>query len=522
MVARLLGLRLAVLVGGFRKGILHGLGLVVAAVYLVAVTVALVVALGAVRGASDAAFAADVVTAGGAVILLGFLLLPLFFGGQDAMDPRSFALYGIPTPTLAAGLALAGVLSLPVLALAVVGFASVGLWGAGTAVLAVASVLLGVATAAVLGRLATAVSAFLFPGRAAREALGIVGIVLVLALVPAVIVVTNVDWGSQGRTALASFAGAMRWTPFGAAWAAPGAAESGDVAAASGALVLGVITLLVALAGWYLAVRLMIAAPERRRDHDSGMRMGWFDVARASPAGVIAARSLTYWGRDPRYHLSLAAIPLLPIVMIALLGAVGVQWGLLSLLPLPVIVFFLGWTLHNDLAYDGSAVWLHVASGVPGRSDRLGRAVPTLVIGVPVVVVGSLATAGSFGDPGAYAAILGGNLGILLSLVGVASFASARFPYPAPRPGDSAFVQPQAPGSSGAGAQTASFVGGAILSAPAVYLAVQALFVDGSLGGAALACGAIGGAFVLWLGIVLGGRVFDRRGPELVAFASRY
>ncbi|NQX26886.1 ABC transporter permease [Microbacteriaceae bacterium VKM Ac-2854] len=520
MVARLLGLRLAVLSSVFRKGAKHGLGLILAAVYLVVVTIALIALLRAVAGSADERLAADVVTAGGAVALLGFLLLPLFFGGDDPLDPRGFAPYGIPIPTLAGGLALASLISVPLLALAVVGFASLGLWDS-AGVVGFASIVIGVVTAGVLARLATTLSTFFFSARGAREALGIIGVVLVIAVVPAVVVATNIDWGAQGRDALASFAESVRWTPFGAVWAAPGAAEAGDAGAAAGALVLGLLTLVVALGAWYVVVRLMLAAPERSR-HDRGIRLGWFDAVRASPSGVIAARSITYWGRDPRYHFSLAAIPLLPLVIIALLGAVGVPWSLLALVPLPIIVFFLGWALHNDLAYDGSAVWLHVASGVPGVADRLGRTFPTLAIGLPVVLLGSWGTAFAHGDLGAYAAILGANLGILLTLAGVSSFASARFPYPASRPGDSPFVQPQAPGSSGAGAQTLTFVGGLVLAAPAVALAVRALFEDGSLGGAALAVGFFGGALVFALGVVLGGREFDRRGPELVAFTSRY
>lgn len=521
MVARLLGLRLAVLAGAFRRGGRHALGLTLALVYLVVVTIAVLAGLNAVATADDSAFSADLVTAGGAIALIAFLLVPLFFGGDDPLDPRSFALYGIRTPALAGGLAVASLVSAPVLALLVIGFASSGLWSSAGAIGAI-SALIGVATAAVLARLAGAVSTFWFSARGAREALGIVGVVLVLAIAPAVVVATNIDWGVQGRGALASFADAVRWTPFGAVWAAPGAAESGDGAGATVALLLGVLTLAVALGAWYLTVVLMLAAPERSRHGRRGLRLGWFDAVRATPAGVIAARSITYWARDQRYQFSLLAVPLLPIVVIALLGAVGVPWSLLALIPLPIILFFLSWSLHNDLAYDGSAVWLHVASGVPGVADRLGRTFPTLLIGLPVVLLGSWGTAFAFGDLGAYAAILGANLGILLAVAGVSSFASARFPYPAPRPGDSPFVQPQAPGVSGAGAQTLTFVGGAVLAAPAVALAVQALFGDGSLGGAALAVGALGGALVFWLGVALGGRVFDKRGPEIVAFASRF
>ena len=44
---------------------------------------------------------------------------------------------------------------------------------------------------------------------------------------------------------------------------------------------------------------------------------------------------------------------------------------------------FLGWSLHNDVAYDRTAIWLHVASGVRGVADRVGRLVPVLIVGIP-------------------------------------------------------------------------------------------------------------------------------------------
>ena len=55
---------------------------------------------------------------------------------------------------------------------------------------------------------------------------------------------------------------------------------------------------------------------------------------------------------------------------------------------MPIVCLFLGWTVHNDVAYDNTAFWLHVASDVDGRADRLGRLAPPLAIGLPVAVIG--------------------------------------------------------------------------------------------------------------------------------------
>ena len=39
----------------------------------------------------------------------------------------------------------------------------------------------------------------------------------------------------------------------------------------------------------------------------------------------------------------------------------------------PWIALMSGWVLHDDLAYDSTALWMHLSAGVRGRDDRLGR-----------------------------------------------------------------------------------------------------------------------------------------------------
>jgi ABC-2 type transport system permease protein len=61
-----------------------------------------------------------------------------------------------------------------------------------------------------------------------------------------------------------------------------------------------------------------------------------------------------------------------------------------------------------------------------------------------------------------------------------------------------------------------------VASAPAIVLGVLA-YEGGGTGTAwaSLAVGVVVGALVLWWGTVVGGRVFERRGPELLAAALR-
>ena len=148
-------------------------------------------------------------------------------------------------------------------------------------------------------------------------------------------------------------------------------------------------------------------------------------------------------------------------------------------------------------------------------------AIASEVLGLPVVVLGSLVSSATSGLDDALPVLLAVNAALLLVPAGVASALSARLAYPAPRPGDSAFVQPQAPGASGAGSQALAFGLGLLLSSPAVVLAVQTLFFEGDRDQAILAgLGSAVGVFAL--GVLLGGFLFDRRAAELVSFTSRY
>ena len=102
MAARLLRLRLDVLLGAFRSGARHTGGALLGVLVVVVATAALLAGLGTLEPGSW--LADDAVVAGGAVVTLGFLVLPFLLGPKDPMDPRAFRLFGIPSGRLAAAL----------------------------------------------------------------------------------------------------------------------------------------------------------------------------------------------------------------------------------------------------------------------------------------------------------------------------------------------------------------------------------------------------------------------------------
>ncbi|NEM90555.1 hypothetical protein [Galbitalea soli] len=522
MVAHLLRLRLRLLGNSFRRSPWQLVALIVGLLYGLGMALVVASALFGLRLA-PVSLAASAVTVFGAILVLGFLLVPLVFGTDDAMDPRTFAVYDIPTGRLATGLATASLVGVPAVAVALIGLAQIVTWARGLlpVLFAVVGAAVILATCLLSARVTTSLAAFLLSTRRSRDATGVLGIVILLLLAPGFISLLTVDWQHRGLSILEDVARVVGWTPLGAVWAAPADAAAGQVGAA-------LLKELIAIAfvgglwlAWRALVALMLVTPQRQAHARRYGGLGFFRLLPSSPTAAVAARSFTYWVRDARYHVSLLIIPIVPLILMLPLMIGGVPTNVLALLPVPVIALFLGWSIHNDIAYDNTAVWLHIASSVPGRADRLGRAIPALVVGIPVIVIASVTCSSLFGDPASLPAILGVGLGLLLSGLGFSSVMSAAFPYPAVRPGDSPFAQPQAAGSASAFIQSVSFIVTAVLAGPTFVFAFLFLIQGGDWGWAALVSGIALGTVILVAGVLLGGRIFERRSPAILAFTMR-
>ncbi len=189
------------------------------------------------------------------------------------------------------------------------------------------------------------------------------------------------------------------------------------------------------------------------------------------------------------------------------------QW-----LPVPVMCLFLGWTVHNDVALDSSAFWAHVSANLRGRADRWGRLVPPLAIGVPLVVLGSIATSWVAGNWPALPGLIGVSASVLLFGLGVSSVMSAAFPYPAVHPGDSPFAQPQGTDSSGSVVQAMSLFITLLAVLPPAYFAFLGETESPAWHYAALGVGLGVGVGALVGGVWWGASILDRKAPELLAF----
>ena len=325
---------------------------------------------------------------------------------------------------------------------------------------------------------------------------------------------------------LARVADVLGWTPLGLAWSAP--ADIVDGAIGSGLLRIGlaVVFLVVVLRTWDYVLRGALENPRatpggrptaRAATRDTGL--GWFGWLPATPTGAVAARSIISWRRDPRYVSSIALMLLLPLgLLLSPLTGGSSAW---SLAMAPAAGFLLGWSTHNDIAYDGTAFWGHVATGVSGRADRIGRLAPTAMMG-SLLLPGYAALASALtGRWSLWPAMVGIGLGFLLTGFGVASVMSALKPYPVPGPGENPFGAP--PGSS-AWAVVLQAVAGAVvffLNLPLLAIGIGALLGHVWLGWLSLGLATVLGSAALTLGTWWGAKIYERRAPELLADLAR-
>jgi len=518
VVAQFLRLKLATLGNLLRRPPLQAFGVVVGVLAALALVVFLASVIVSLQDVS-ADIARAVIIAIGSAVTLAFTVTPLAFGSDDSLEPRRFALLGIPVTKLTLLLTFAALVSIPIVSVAVLAIAQVVAWSrpdgpVGFAVLAVPIIIV---TCLLLGRVGSAIATLYLSTRRRREAAGLGVFALVVLLAPALAVLATVDWGSQGLPIIRRVAAVATWTPFGAAWSVPGDAAIGRTDEAVSKLLISLAFVVVLALAWRFLAGRMLVTPRLRERRRAYKGLGWFGALPATPFGAVAARSLSYWSRDARYLVAIAVVPVVPIIMIGTLAIAGIPTDVILWLPVPIMCLFLGWTVHNDVAQDSTAFWLHLSTSTAGSADRLGRIIPPLLIGIPLIGIGTVGTAWIVGNWTVLPALIGLSVCVLLTSLGVSSVTSAALPYPTILPGESPFAQPQATSGVGAAVQALSLLLPAILTAPVIWLVVLGAS-DPHQYGTALAAGLSIGFIAVVFGVLWGGRVLDKHSPEILEF----
>jgi ABC-2 type transport system permease protein len=521
VVAHLVRLKLSLLRNSLRRDVWRLVGTLLALAW--GLLAGLVVAAGLVllRGVGTE-LAGAAVTVGGGLLLAGWVLVPLLaFGVDETLDPARFATLPLRQRELVPGLLLAGLVGVPGLVTAVVALATVATWSRGVvpAAVACAAAVLATLTCVAASRAATAAASGLLTSRRTREVGASVGVLVVMfaGLGPTLLR----DSGFDVLGSLPAVAEVLGWTPLGWLWSAPWDAAEGRAGAAALKLLLGSVLLVALLRGWGLALDRALVRP-RGGGGGTVHGPGLLDRADHGPVGAVAVRCLRYWRRDPRYLTSVVATAAFPLLFAVLVAGDVMSVGTAALMVGPVIAGSVGWGQHNDVAYDGSAVWTHVAAGVPGVVDRRGRLVALLVWALPLALTATVAGTLVAGRGGLLPACLGLSVALLGAGCGVSAVASALAPYPVPEAGSNPFSQPPGSGGQTILAQLATSTATVVLGLPTGLAFLLALRGGGpATAWVALLVGVATGVAAVLAGVRLGGRVFDRRAPELLQAVRR-
>lgn len=518
MVAHLLRLRLLILKNTLLRNKWQLVAIIFGGLYGLGALAGATAGLIALSFASPS-LAQTIVVLAGSTLILGWILIPLLTSGIDqTLDTAKLARFPIPQNTLLTGLTLAGVVGIPGVITLLASLATATTWWRNPLIALVALVcaVLGTLTCVVGSRMTVALTATLGANRRFRELTAVLLFVPLILIGPAI---TGINAATEGASedVWPRAAAVLSWTPLGAAWAVPGEFALGNPLAALLKLLIAVASLALLAVIWRRSLRGALESPPRAatRTRAAG-KIGLLGMFPATPTGAVAARSLTYWIRDPRYTAQLILVPLLPVILV-FNGTVTDLPGLV-LAAGPLVAFLLSLAIYTDVSYDNTAFATHLATGVSGRADRAGRVIALGSFAIPVLVIITVITVVFADALSALPALLGLVLGLILSGMGLSSVTSARIVMPVPLPGDSPLKAK--PGAQ-ASAILSSLLTWAILSALVlpefVLMIVFALTGDMVWGWAGLVVGVGLGGVVTVLGIRIGGRMLDRTGPDLLA-----
>ncbi|MER7587262.1 ABC transporter permease [Micromonospora sp. NPDC127501] len=488
-------------------------------------------------------YAVLIAAAGGGLLVLGWLFLPLvFFGVDETLDPARFALLPLPRRTLVTGLFVAALISVPVLAVLIASFGlvltawSLGGWSAG--LVAVVGVLAGLLLCVAASRAVTSAFATMLRSRRVRDLAAVLLAVTAALLGPLQIfglaALREADW-----TRLTGVATVIGWTPLGAPWTAGIDVAQGRVWAAPVKLLITVVALGALLAWWSRSIESAMVgaasagkAPVRRGVTGGAVAQLFPRVATWAGRdrfGALVAREARYWWRDARRRANLITIAVVGIFVPVLINVTGGDFafedgaGLTAAAsdssPVVVTISMLlvgvlaAVTLANQFGFDGSAYAANVVAGVPGRVELRARMTAFSLYVLPMLGLVAVVLSFLLSRPEWIGLTIGGLVATYGAGLAVNSLISVLGAYSLPETSNPFAM------NSGAGLAKGLLTLLAMLAS--VVAAVPMVVAAALLGDAwlwlALPVGAAYGLGAALLGAYLAGDVLDRRQPELLA-----
>jgi len=539
VVATILSLRWRILIHQFQRDWWRLLFVVAGLVWSVSIVPLLVV------GSQQLAFENIGVRHDALVLVSGLLgaawiVVPLLATGvDDSLDPHRFAPWGVNVRRIMPGLAAAAFSTVPALFFVAVGGVMVSVWhtvdgaplvmvlGAVGALATVASWVFGARVAVLWATRALA-------SRVGRLLIAAIICTAVVLLVGAALIVRASGLEDFFSYEVPGLITGWSRTPVAAGFAAAGMLAAGEPYAATWRLAIAICWAAVLYVAWRGEVARALVQPVARSGGSRRISDGILAAVGSSPAAsaglrgllfspqtaVIRARLARSWATDSRHLAQLIGAVLFPVIgggmAVVVAGGAG-AW--IAALPV-ALALGIGWGRHNDLAYDSSAIWLDIVSGVKGRRVLMGRMLATSQWAVPIVVAASLAAAAIASRWDVALPVAAASIGVLGVAYGVATVTSVLLPYRVPAPGQSPF-------GSDAGAIGASLVGQAVSSlgtgvlVPVVAGPLVAAFVwGGAWWAVTVAAGLLIGPAAAVGGMMLAGSLYDQRSGRLIGALS--
>jgi ABC-2 type transport system permease protein len=528
----LVGLKLRLLVNGFRQGGMRAVAMIAgAAAGLLTVVVGstLIVVLGAKGGANARAGA----VVGLAVLLVLWCLAPLLtMSADETLDASRLAALPLRPGQLLVGSAAAAAVGIgpfvawALLAATVAAFVRDLL----TAVVVPLAVVLAGASSLLAGRAVGAALARVMSSRRGRDVA--VSLLTLLALSVALLQLAVRHLSHAGSDALQHAARWVGWTPPGWAGRAIAAAMEGRAGVAA-LCILAALALTVFCAFWWAASLGRAMVDPGDGDHRSRERSAASTACSVAAAGgpaiigripalpatswaAVTARELRYLVRDPRRR-----VQLLVSVVLGVAFPLSIVLTARNRTPAAVLVAGVGGYLVvfntlNQFGVDGAAGWLDVVAGNRARAVLVGKNVAVGGLGVALVSVASVVLAAYTGGWGLLAAsVLLGSAALVVGL-GVANVTSVLVPVALPEQGN-----PFAGAGAGQGCLSAPLLSASLmvqgaLIAPLV-VAVALLATHHAAAATLVAVAGLLYAVLLWrLGVRLAAERAGTHQPELL------
>ena len=455
---------------------------------------------------------------GGALIMLGWLFLPLvFFGVDESLDPARFALLPLSRRTLITGLFVAALAGLPVAATLVATLGMVDtarrLGGFGAGLVELVGVVLGVLLCVAISRAVTSAFATALRSRRARDLATIMLAVVAALLGPLQLVAAagaeHADWDR-----VADVAAVVAWTPFGAPYSIGLDVAQGRAWAVPIKLAL-VLAVIAGLLWWWSATleRAMVGAAGTagRQSTVDGLPVSrlLFRWLPRSRFGALVAREVRYWWRENRRRASLITFSVVGVFLPVMLSISGPGAG-------PMLIFvgaLAAVSLANQFGFEGSAYAANIVAGVPGRVEVQSRAAGYSVYVAPLLLVIAIVVGVLSGRPATIPSALGELIAAYGVGLGVVLPISVRAAYALPDTSNPFAM------SSGAGLTKglltfAALFGTVIVTVP---IPVAAHLLGDAWTWIGLPAGLAYGAAGYLLGSGLAGRQLDTRMPEVLA-----